>query len=124
MKKLMMAAIGLMMAVSANAQYLNDPETPFYQGKFYLPSYCPFRNAIAPGDLGKRKLIDKMEKQSPTRGSAQPKQSLHKCFLCLLPKEHFLCRVYMCYCDMVNHITEHAVCILIFFAFLYHRHDS
>ena len=31
-----MAAIGLMMAVSANAQYLNDPETPFYQGKFYV----------------------------------------------------------------------------------------
>ena len=40
MKKLMMAAIGLMMAVSANAQYLNDPETPFYQGKFYLNAAC------------------------------------------------------------------------------------
>ena len=36
MKKLMMAAIGLMMAMSVNAQYLNDPETPFYQGKFYV----------------------------------------------------------------------------------------
>jgi len=36
MKKLIMAAIGLMMAVSVNAQYLNDPETPFYQGKFYV----------------------------------------------------------------------------------------
>ena len=36
MKKQMMAAIGLMMAVSVNAQYLNDPETPFYQGKFYV----------------------------------------------------------------------------------------
>jgi hypothetical protein len=36
MKKLMMAAIGLMMAVSANAQYLNDPQTPFEQGKFYV----------------------------------------------------------------------------------------
>jgi len=40
MKKLMMAAIGLMMAVSANAQYLNDPTTPFYQGKFYLNAAC------------------------------------------------------------------------------------
>ena len=29
MKKLMMAAIGLMMAVSTNAQYLNDSDTPF-----------------------------------------------------------------------------------------------
>ena len=36
MKKLMMAAIGLMMAVSANAQYLNDSETPFEKGKFYV----------------------------------------------------------------------------------------
>lgn len=36
MKKLMMAAIGLMMAVGANAQYLNDPTTPFYQGKYYV----------------------------------------------------------------------------------------
>ena len=36
MKKLMMAAIGLMMAVSANAQYLNDSKTPFEQGKFYV----------------------------------------------------------------------------------------
>jgi len=36
MKKLIMAAIGLMMAVSVNAQYQNDPETPFYQGKFYV----------------------------------------------------------------------------------------
>ena len=32
-----MAAIGLMMAtVSVNAQYLNDPETPFTEGKFYV----------------------------------------------------------------------------------------
>lgn len=31
-----MAAIGLMMAVGASAQYLNDPTTPFYQGKFYV----------------------------------------------------------------------------------------
>ena len=31
-----MAAIGLMMAVSANAQYLNDSKTPFEQGKFYV----------------------------------------------------------------------------------------
>ena len=30
-----MAAIGLMMAVSANAQYLNDSGTPFEKGKFY-----------------------------------------------------------------------------------------
>lgn len=36
MNKLLMAAIGLMMAISANAQYLNDPETPFYEGKFYV----------------------------------------------------------------------------------------
>ena len=36
MKKLMMAAIGLMMAVGAHAQYLNDSQTPFYQGKFYV----------------------------------------------------------------------------------------
>ena len=36
MKKLMMAAIGLMMAISANAQYLNDSGTPFEQGKFYV----------------------------------------------------------------------------------------
>ena len=36
MKKLMMAAIGLMMAMSANAQYLNDPTTPFYEGKLYV----------------------------------------------------------------------------------------
>lgn len=36
MKKLMMAAIGLMMAVSANAQYLNDSGTPFEEGKFYV----------------------------------------------------------------------------------------
>ena len=36
MKKLMMAAIGLMMAIGANAQYLNDSEKVFSQGKFYL----------------------------------------------------------------------------------------
>lgn len=36
MKKLMMAAIGLMMAMSANAQYLNVSETPFTEGKFYV----------------------------------------------------------------------------------------
>ena len=36
MKKMMMAAIGLMMAMSANAQYLNDPTTPFYEGKLYV----------------------------------------------------------------------------------------
>jgi hypothetical protein len=36
MKKVLMAAIGLMMAVSANAQYLNDAKTPFSQGKFYV----------------------------------------------------------------------------------------
>ena len=40
MKKLMMAAIGLMMAFSANAQYLNESRTPFYQGKFYLNAAC------------------------------------------------------------------------------------
>ena len=32
----MMAALGLMMAMSANAQYLNDSQTPFEQGKFYV----------------------------------------------------------------------------------------
>lgn len=32
----MMAAIGLMMAMSANAQYLNESETPFTEGKFYV----------------------------------------------------------------------------------------
>ena len=33
----MMAAIGLMMAtVSVNAQYLNESETPFEEGKFYV----------------------------------------------------------------------------------------
>lgn len=36
MKKLLMAAIGLMMAVSANAQYLNDSDTPFSQNKWYV----------------------------------------------------------------------------------------
>ena len=36
MKKMMMAAIGLMMAVSVNAQYLNDSGTPFSEGKFYV----------------------------------------------------------------------------------------
>ena len=36
MKQLMMAAIGLMMAMSANAQYLNVSETPFTEGKFYV----------------------------------------------------------------------------------------
>ena len=36
MKKLMMAAISLMMAMSVNAQYLNDSETPFTEGKFYV----------------------------------------------------------------------------------------
>lgn len=36
MKKLMTAAIGLMMAMSANAQYLNDSYTPFNEGKFYV----------------------------------------------------------------------------------------
>ena len=32
----MMAAISLMMAMSANAQYLNESETPFTEGKFYV----------------------------------------------------------------------------------------
>lgn len=36
MKKIMMAAIALLMAISANAQYLNDSEKVFSQGKFYL----------------------------------------------------------------------------------------
>ncbi len=36
MKKLMMAAIGLMMAMSVNAQYYKVSETPFSEGKFYV----------------------------------------------------------------------------------------
>ena len=37
MKKLMMAAVALMMAVSVNAQkYLNDSGTPFAQDKWYI----------------------------------------------------------------------------------------
>ena len=36
MKKLLMAAIGLMMALSANAQYLNSQENVFYQGKWMI----------------------------------------------------------------------------------------
>ena len=36
MKKLMMAAIGLMMAIGANAQYLNDSEKVFTQDKWYV----------------------------------------------------------------------------------------
>ena len=36
MKKMIVAAIGLMMAMSANAQYLNDSKTPFDEGKFYV----------------------------------------------------------------------------------------
>ena len=36
MKKLLMAAIGLMMALSVNAQYLNSPENVFYQGKWMI----------------------------------------------------------------------------------------
>ena len=33
MKKLMMAAIGLMMAIGANAQYLNESDKVFTQDK-------------------------------------------------------------------------------------------
>ena len=36
MKKLIMAAFGLMMAIGANAQYLNQSEKVFTQGKFYV----------------------------------------------------------------------------------------
>ena len=36
MKKLLMAAIGLMMAVCANAQYLNSSEKVFYEGKWMI----------------------------------------------------------------------------------------
>ena len=36
MKKLMMAAIGLMMATSMSAQYQNYSVTPFSEGKFYV----------------------------------------------------------------------------------------
>jgi hypothetical protein len=36
MKKLFVMMFGLMAAVSVNAQYLNDPTTPFSQGKVYV----------------------------------------------------------------------------------------
>ncbi len=36
MKKLMMAAVALMMAIGANAQYLNDSEKVFSQDKWYV----------------------------------------------------------------------------------------
>jgi|P1105metagenome_2_1110788.scaffolds.fasta_scaffold01363_2 hypothetical protein len=36
MKKLMMSMVALMMAMSVNAQYLNDSKTPFEEGKFYV----------------------------------------------------------------------------------------
>ena len=36
MKKIMMATIALLMAISANAQYLNDSGTPFAQNKWYV----------------------------------------------------------------------------------------
>lgn len=36
MKKFLMAAIGLMMAVSANAQYLNDSDKVFTKDKWYV----------------------------------------------------------------------------------------
>ena len=36
MKKVLMAAIGLMMAICADAQYLNDSEKVFYQGKYMI----------------------------------------------------------------------------------------
>ena len=36
MKKMIVAAIGLMMAMNANAQFLNDSATPFEQGKMYV----------------------------------------------------------------------------------------
>ena len=34
MKKIMMTLVALVMAISANAQYLNDSEKVFSQGKF------------------------------------------------------------------------------------------
>lgn len=36
MKKLMLSFVAILMAMSVNAQYLNDSETPFGQGKFYV----------------------------------------------------------------------------------------
>lgn len=36
MKKIMMTLVALVMAISANAQYLNDSEKVFSQGKVYL----------------------------------------------------------------------------------------
>ena len=36
MKKLAMTVVALVMAISANAQYLNDPQNVFYEGKWYI----------------------------------------------------------------------------------------
>ena len=51
-----MAAIGLMMAMSVNAQYLNDSKTPFTQGKTYvgasLSSTDLSYNGLSKGHLG------------------------------------------------------------------------
>ena len=56
MKKCLMAAIGLMMAMSVNAQYLNDSKTPFTQGKTYvgasLSSTDLSYNGLSKGHLG------------------------------------------------------------------------
>ena len=56
MKKCLMAAIGLMMAMSANAQYLNDSGTPFTQGKIYVGASLSNTdlsyNGLSKGHLG------------------------------------------------------------------------
>jgi len=36
MRKLLLSMVALMMAMSVNAQYQNESETPFRQGKFYV----------------------------------------------------------------------------------------
>ena len=36
MKKVLMSMVALVMAMSANAQYLNDSNTPFEEGKMYV----------------------------------------------------------------------------------------
>ena len=47
MRKLMMAAIGLMMAMSANAQkVLNESTTPFEESKFYIGASLKSRLSV------------------------------------------------------------------------------
>ena len=53
MRKVLLAAISLMMAVSVNAQkYLNDSETPFTQGKVYVGASLSSTNLSYSGITG------------------------------------------------------------------------